>query len=117
MRMSGIASIVDDRELAIGRAVRQWRIDAGRSQAELAERAGLSRSAVQGLERGTGSRLDTLVRVLRALGREDALDALAPAEGPSPLELLAARRRAERGATDAPRVRRPGARAANGTGA
>lgn len=106
--MNGIPSTVDERELAIGSATRRWRVEAGHTQEDIAERAGISRSAVQGLERGTGSRLDTLIRVLRALGREDALDAFAVSDAPSPIELLAAQRRAERGAgSDAPRARRP----------
>ena len=93
-------------ERRIGEAVRQWRIDAGYTQQALADRASLSRFAVQGLERGEGSRLETLIRVLRALDRVDALDALTPREGPSPIELPAQQRRAERAAPRAPRVRR-----------
>lgn len=93
-------------ERRIGLAIRQWRIDAGLAQDELADRASLSRSAIQKLEAGRGSRVETLVRVLRALGRADALDALSPRTGPSPIEQLAAQRRAERTATRAPRVSR-----------
>ncbi len=100
--------MTDEREERIGAAVRQWRIDAGLSQDELAERASLSRSAIQKLEAGRGSRLDTLIRVLRALGRADALDALTPRTGPSPIEQLAAQRRADRTATGARRVARSG---------
>ena len=91
---------IEDR---VGAAIRQWRIDAGLSQDELAERASLSRSAIQGLETGRGSRLATLIRVLRCLDRSDALDALTPREGPSPLERLAAERRAVRAPSRVPR--------------
>ena len=87
---------IEDAETRIGLAVRQWRIDAGLSQDELAARASLSRSAIQQLEGAQGSRLETLIRVLRSLGRLDALDALAPRTGPSPIELLAEERRGER---------------------
>jgi len=106
--MSDIASVYDDVERRIGGAIRQWRIDAGLSQDELADRASLSRSAIQKLEGGHGSRLETLVRVLRALGRLDALDALAPRTGPSPIEQLTAERRTARTATRVPRVSRGG---------
>lgn len=106
--MSSFASVVDETERRIGRAVRQWRIDAGLSQEELADRASLSRSAVQKVEGGHGSRLETLIRVLRALERTDALDALTPRVGPSPIEQLAATRRAERSAGRPPRVSRGG---------
>jgi len=106
--MSYISIMNEEVEERIGAALRQWRIDAGLSQDELADRASLSRSAIQAIETGRGSRLETLIRVLRALGREDVLDALTPRTGPSPLEQLAAQRRAGRGATRAPRVGRRG---------
>jgi len=106
--MTDIPITTDELEARIGAAIRQWRIDAGLSQDELAERASLSRSAIQQLEGGGGSRLETLVRVLRSLGRTDALDALAPRVGPSPIEQLAAQRRADRRTTRAPRVGRKG---------
>jgi len=102
-------SVIDGEiEERIGAAIRQWRIDAGLSQDELAERASLSRSAIQGLEAGRGSRLATLIRVLRCLERADALDALRPRTGPSPLERLAAERRAARTPSRVPRAGRMG---------
>lgn len=104
--MNEIPSTIAEREAAIGQTVRRWRIEAGLSQTEVADRAGLSRSAVQGLERGTGSRLASLLAVLRAIGRDDAVDALMVDDGPTPIELLAAQRRAERDRSDAPRVSR-----------
>ena len=104
--MSRIPGNIQDTEATIGRVVRRWRIEGGFSQNDVAERAGLSRSAVQGLERGTGTRLATLLAVLRAIGRDDALDALTADEQPSPIELLAAQRRAERAHSEAPRVSR-----------
>ena len=104
--MSGISAGVDETEQRLGRAIRRWRVDAGLSQDDVAERASISRSVVRAPARGTGSRLATLVRVLRAIGHEDALDIFTLTTAPTPLELLAAQRRAERGATDAPRVSR-----------
>ena len=81
-------------EQQIGDAVRQLRIDAGYDQTALADRANVSRSAVQALEQGKGSRLLTVLAVLRALDRLDVFDAIMPLEGPTPLEALAAARRA-----------------------
>ncbi|WP_369125304.1 helix-turn-helix domain-containing protein [Cryobacterium sp. GrIS_2_6] len=72
------------------------RIESEFSQEVLADRANISRSAVQGLELGTGTRLHTLLAVLRALDRVDALDGLLPMEGPSPLEVLAAWKKAQK---------------------
>ncbi len=83
-------------EERVGDAVRQLRIAQGYDQIELAERANLSRSAVQSLERGTGSRLRTVLAVLRALDRLDALDSIMPDAEPSPLEVLELSRRAAR---------------------
>ncbi len=100
-------STTEEVEDAIGRSMRQWRIDAGYSQEELGARAGVSRSAVRSLESGRGSRIQTLVRVLSALGRLDALASLRPREGLSPIEALAAQRSAAAGRVDHPRVRRP----------
>ena len=48
---------LDEWEGRVGGAVRRLRIEAGYDQAGLAERANVSRSAVQGLEQGRGSRL------------------------------------------------------------
>ena len=62
--MSRIPGNIQDTEATIGRVIRRWRIEGGFSQNDVAERAGLSRSAVQGLERGTGTRLATLLAVL-----------------------------------------------------
>jgi transcriptional regulator with XRE-family HTH domain len=104
--MSVFSTNAEAREIELGRTIRRWRIAAGLSQEEAAERASLSRSAVQALERGTGSRVATLIRVLRAIGRDDALDVFSIDETPSPIELLAAQRRAERSETDAPRASR-----------
>jgi len=90
-------------EQAIGERVRALRIDAGLDQAGLAEAANISRSAVQSLELGRGSRLTTVLAVLRALGREDLLHELLPSTDATPMERL----RAERGQAPKPqRVRR-----------
>lgn len=91
---SGTNQTLGEWEKQIGDALRQIRIDAGYDQVELAERANLSRSTVQGLEQGTGTRLHTLLSVLRALDRLDAFDNLMPETGSTPLEVLADSRRA-----------------------
>ena len=77
-----------DWERRIGDQVRALRIAALLGQDELAERANISVTTVQALERGSGSSLKTLIRVLRVLGRTEWLDGLDPrGDGPSPLEL------------------------------
>lgn len=75
-------------EARIGEQFRAMRLSAGLDQSELAERAAISVGALRNLERGTGSTLKTLVRVARALGREDWLQSIAPAVTVSPLDLV-----------------------------
>ena len=96
--MSAMQSIgtIGEWEQQVGNAVRQLRIAQGHDQIALAERANVSRSAVQSLERGTGSRLHTLLAVLRALDRLDAFDSILPDAEPSPLEVLAQTQREAR---------------------
>lgn len=64
----------------IGAAVVAWRIEESLDQQELADRAGVHRRTVSNLERGHGATLETLTRVLDALGRIDVLDLLMPPE-------------------------------------
>lgn len=53
----------------IGGHLTDWRRLRGLTQAQVAERAGVSRATLQRLERGTGSTsVEALVRVTRALG-------------------------------------------------
>ena len=77
----------DEWEKQVGENLRSLRLRAGLDQIGLASQADVSVGALRSLERGTGSTLKTLVRVARALGREDWLAALAPRVTVSPLEL------------------------------
>ena len=80
----------------LGRALRDRRIRAELTQEELARRASLGLSAVKNLESGGGANLTSLVKVIRALGAEDWLAALAPPAEPavSPMQMLREQRRA-----------------------
>jgi transcriptional regulator with XRE-family HTH domain len=75
-------------EALLGDQVRRVRISSDLDQARLAELANVSVGAVSNLERGKGSSLRTLISVLRALGRTDWLESLAPAVGVSPMQML-----------------------------
>jgi transcriptional regulator with XRE-family HTH domain len=72
----------------VGRRFRAYRLQQNVSQAGMAVRAGLNTRTVQNLESGADTQLSTVVRVLRALGRLDALDALLPIPRVSPMTLL-----------------------------
>jgi hypothetical protein len=53
----------------------------------MAERAGIGARTVRYLEAGRQTTVETLIRVLRALDKLDALDAFLPEPGLSPLQL------------------------------
>ncbi len=71
----------------IGRRLRRLRLEQNLSQQSVAELAGLSRTTVSMLERGTPASILTLISLLRALRALDELDAFLPELGPSPLQL------------------------------
>ncbi|MDR1214977.1 MAG: helix-turn-helix domain-containing protein [Propionibacteriaceae bacterium] len=74
----------------LGRQFRQLRLETDLDQAGLARRANLSVGAVKSLEAGTGSSLTTVIRVARALGREEWLTELRPTPEVSPIAVLRA---------------------------
>ncbi len=75
----------------LGARVRRYRLQQDVTQADLAARASISARTLRSLEQGDDVQLTTLLRVLRALGRLDSLDAFLPAPRVSPLEMLANR--------------------------
>lgn len=80
-------------EAELGRRLRALRLANELTQQELADRANVSLGALKHLEQGSGATTSTLAKVLRALGEEGWLDALAPPPAAfSPLELLERRR-------------------------
>jgi transcriptional regulator with XRE-family HTH domain len=98
---------VSECEVALGDQIRRVRIAKDLDQARLAELADVSIGAVSNLERGKGSSLRTLIAVLRALGRVDWLESLAPPVAVSPMHLLRAKQRIPQPRVRASRRRRP----------
>ncbi|HKJ92303.1 MAG TPA: helix-turn-helix transcriptional regulator [Longimicrobiales bacterium] len=89
--MASITSSMTDAEVLaeLGRRLRRYRLDRqGESSVSVAEAAGLSRVTVEKAERGGNPTLETLVRLLRAYGRLDALEAFLPEPTVSPMEVL-----------------------------
>jgi len=75
-------------EVALGSRLRELRLRQNLGQAEVAASAGVGRKAIYTLESGGGSTVETLLRVLKALGITDPIAALAPAPQVSPLAVL-----------------------------
>jgi transcriptional regulator with XRE-family HTH domain len=72
----------------LGARLERRRIDANLTQAELADRAGISKRTVERLEAGHSTDSTMLVRTLRALKLFDGLDSLIADLPQSPLTLL-----------------------------
>ena len=84
-----------DREIMreIGRRLREMRRQRALTMIEVGEMAGLDRSTVSRAEQGDNPTLLTIVRMLRAYGRLEALESFIPDPGVSPMARLVARRR------------------------
>lgn len=82
----------EELEQRVGEQVRERRLRANRTVAEVARRADVSPKTIQNLEHGRGSTLTTFIKVLRALDAEDWLESLTPPEPISPIAILEAER-------------------------
>lgn len=78
---------LDEIESDLGGWLKALRLDRNINQSTLAERAGISVSALKALENGTGSTLRIFVAVLRVLKREDWLKSIAPVASINPLTM------------------------------
>ena len=87
-RQPSAQSTTEDWEALVGEQLRTLRIAKGLDQTQLAELAGVSVGTVKGVEQGRGSSLRSLVRLTRALDREDWLRGLAPRPTVSPIDVL-----------------------------
>jgi transcriptional regulator with XRE-family HTH domain len=82
-------SLTDPELLAeLGARLRTYRLQQNLPIKELARLAGVTPLTLQKLERGNNFTMETLARVLRALGRLEQLDAFLPEPALSPLALL-----------------------------
>lgn len=93
----------------LGSRLAAARLSRNQTQAALADEAGVSKRTVERLESGeVAARLSGFVRVCRALGIADRLDALVAAPAVSPVELLKlTSQRRQRASRPRTRVRSP----------
>lgn len=70
----------------LGKRLKQHRLNKDFSQKNVADRAGISITAVQGAEKGETT-LQTLIKVLRVLGSLDQLNGFLPETEVSPIAL------------------------------
>jgi transcriptional regulator with XRE-family HTH domain len=75
-------------QIELGRRLRRLRLQRNINQRTLAEKAGVALTALQKLEAGRGSTVQTLVRTLKALNYLEGLEMLAPEPTVNPLALL-----------------------------
>jgi transcriptional regulator with XRE-family HTH domain len=87
-------------EQRLGSHLRELRLLKNLDQQSLAEQAGISLNALKHLESGKGARVNSLIKLLRALERLDWLDRLAPVVSISPMQML------KRGSREPKRARR-----------
>lgn len=71
----------------LGVRVRRQRVAQGLKQQELAARAAVNINVLSALENGRSVTVESLARVLQALGFREALINMLPAPVPSPIEL------------------------------
>jgi transcriptional regulator with XRE-family HTH domain len=70
----------------LGRRLARTRLERNLTQEQLATESGVSKATVERLEAGDPVKSTSLIRVLRAMGRLEALDSLLPEPLPSPVE-------------------------------
>ncbi len=80
----------------VGERLQRFRIQRNVTQAKLAKIAGVGHATVKRAEAGENIRLETIVKILRALGRIEALDSFLPEPLVSPIQLVEQRERGRR---------------------
>jgi transcriptional regulator with XRE-family HTH domain len=83
-----IISTPDELEETLGEDMKALRLQKNIDRKTLCERAGISEHALRNLEGGKGTTLKTLIRVLKALKREEWLGTIAPRTSINPLHIV-----------------------------
>lgn len=83
-------------EVSLGEQIRAERLRKNMTMADLALKAGVSDQTIRALEAGKGGRIESLIRVVVALGRAAWLDAFRPPVKISPLQIAAGKPKRQR---------------------
>lgn len=83
-------------EAALGEQLRAERLRKNLTMDIVAEMAGVSVNTLRSLEAGQGGRVESLIRVVRALGRTAWLESFRPAVTISPLQIAQGKPRRQR---------------------
>ena len=97
-------------EQLLGQRLKNRRLDRNISQAEAAERSGLSRRTITAIENGEGCTLASLIALLRGLNSLDTLDGFLPDPGISPMAMITSMRDQPRKYASKPRNPQPSAK-------
>lgn len=71
----------------IGERIKNYRIQSGYSQGDLARKSGVSVHTISNIENGAECTLTNLISILRALNLVDNFDLLVPEVAPNPFDL------------------------------
>jgi len=82
-----VISSPEELALAVGENIKILRLQKNLTQNLLADQAGVSMTALRHLESGQGANLFTLIRIVRALDKQEWLQALAPRVTVNPLHM------------------------------
>ncbi len=74
--------------LELGRRIMQYRINAGLTQKELSEKAGVSNTTVERIEAGKVSQMVSYIRILKVVGLVEKMNTLVPDSDINPLDIL-----------------------------
>ncbi|HEX5439048.1 MAG TPA: helix-turn-helix transcriptional regulator [Gemmatimonadaceae bacterium] len=111
----GLTATTEEILAEIGDRLQRYRLQQNRTVKDIAAEAGVSEPTATRAEAGKNPTMATVVRLLRALGRLDALDTFLPVPLLSPVEVAARGNRAPRRART-PRRRRSSADTHDGAG-
>lgn len=90
MKKSVTETVHNPQELeeSLGESIKRLRLQKNLDQKTLCSQAGIGLTPLKRLEAGLGSTTHTLIRVVRALGRQDWIQGIAPVVSVNPLHMI-----------------------------